>query len=41
MNDRSRFTPAGWHTVTPRILVLHAERCVAFIKRVFRTSRPS
>jgi len=30
--------PAGWHTVTPRILVHHAERCVAFIKRVFRAT---
>ena len=36
--DRSRFTPGGWHTVTPRIVVDHAEDCVAFIKRVFRAT---
>ena len=33
--DRSRFSPTGWHTVTPRIVVDHADQCVAFIKRVF------
>src|SRR5262249_35423503 len=33
--DRSRFTPTGWHSVTPRIVVNDAEACVAFVKRVF------
>ena len=33
--NRSRFTPTGWNTVTPRIVVEHADRCVAFIKCVF------
>lgn len=32
---KSRFTPKGWHTVTPRIVVADAERCVDFLKRVF------
>jgi uncharacterized glyoxalase superfamily protein PhnB len=31
----SRFTPEGWHTVTPRIVVRNAEQMVAFINRVF------
>lgn len=38
MNDvrtRFPFTPEGWHTVTPRIVVYGAEQMVAFIKRVF------
>ena len=34
-SDRSRFTPAGWHTVTPRIVVHHAQQCVVFVKHVF------
>jgi uncharacterized glyoxalase superfamily protein PhnB len=34
-SDRSRFTPEGWHTVTPRIVVHDAERLVEFLKRVF------
>jgi uncharacterized glyoxalase superfamily protein PhnB len=29
------FKPAGWHTVTPRIIVLGAETLVAFVKEVF------
>ncbi len=31
----SKYTPAGWHTVTPRIVVLDAEQLVSFIKEVF------
>src|SRR5262249_60602758 len=40
-------TPAGFHTVTPRVVVDGADRFVAFLKRVFgaagkyETSRPS
>jgi uncharacterized glyoxalase superfamily protein PhnB len=34
-SDRSRFTPAGWHTVTPRIVVPDARACIDFVKRVF------
>jgi len=43
----SRFTPEGWHTVTPRIVVRDAERLVEFLKQVFgatgdyRPDRPS
>jgi uncharacterized glyoxalase superfamily protein PhnB/diadenosine tetraphosphate (Ap4A) HIT family hydrolase len=33
--DRSHFTPAGWHAVTPRIVVHEAEQLVAFVKHVF------
>ena len=47
MNDnQSHFTPAGWHTVTPRIVVPEAERLVEFLKQVFgaagdyRSDRP-
>jgi PhnB protein len=35
MSDRSRFTPEGWHTVTPRIVVHDAEKLVEFLRRVF------
>jgi uncharacterized glyoxalase superfamily protein PhnB len=31
----ARFTPDGWHAVTPRIVVEGARDCVAFIKRAF------
>jgi PhnB protein len=31
----SDFQPAGWHTVTPRIIVRGAEQLVAFVKKVF------
>jgi PhnB protein len=31
----SYFTPAGWHTVTPRIVVHDAQRLVEFLRRVF------
>jgi len=45
--SRSRFTPEGWRTVTPRIVVDDAARMVEFLKRVFgatgdyRQDRPS
>lgn len=32
---RSGFVPAGWHTVTPRIVVDGAERFVGFLRQVF------
>jgi PhnB protein len=44
---RSRFTPEGWHTVTPRIVVHGALPMVEFLKHVFgatgdyRSDRPS
>ncbi|HYR91864.1 MAG TPA: VOC family protein [Terriglobia bacterium] len=34
-NDRSDFTPEGWHTVTPRIVVGDAKGLVDFLKLVF------
>jgi PhnB protein len=34
-SSRSHFTPEGWHTVTPRIVVQDAERLVEFLRRVF------
>jgi uncharacterized glyoxalase superfamily protein PhnB len=37
-SDRSRFTPEGWHTVTPRIVVHDAERLVEFLGRVFEAT---
>ncbi len=46
-SGRSHFTPEGWHTVTPRIVVQDAERLVEFLRRVFaatgdyRPDRPS
>ena len=46
-NTRFTFTPEGWHTVTPRVVVSGAEQMVAFVKRVFgatgdyRTDLPS
>jgi len=45
--NRSHFTPEGWHTVTPRIVVHDAEKLVEFVKQVFgatgdyRPDRPS
>jgi PhnB protein len=33
--DQSQFAPAGWHTVTPRIVVADAHGLVAFLKQVF------
>jgi PhnB protein len=34
-SSRSPFTPEGWHTVTPRIVVHDAEQLVEFLRRVF------
>jgi uncharacterized glyoxalase superfamily protein PhnB len=34
-SDRSRFTPRGWHTVTPRIVAHEARELVEFVRRVF------
>jgi PhnB protein len=45
--NRSHFTPAGWHTVTPRIVVHGARQLVEFVKHVFeatgeyRSDRPA
>jgi PhnB protein len=45
--NRSHFTPEGWHTVTPRIVVHEANQLVEFLKQVFgatgeyRQARPS
>jgi PhnB protein len=33
--NRSHFTPEGWHTVTPRIVVHDAKQLVEFLKQVF------
>jgi uncharacterized glyoxalase superfamily protein PhnB len=33
--DRSRFTPEGWHTLTPRIVVGNVPQLVEFLKDVF------
>ena len=35
MAEPSNFQPAGWHTVTPRIIVHGAEKLVEFVKHVF------
>ena len=38
MNEATRvspFTPEGWHTVTPRIVVRRAHQLVQFVKQVF------
>jgi PhnB protein len=46
-SHRSEFTPEGWHTVTPRIVVHGAQEMVEFVKYVFaatgdyRTDLPS
>jgi PhnB protein len=32
---RSHFTPEGWHTVTPRIVVHDAKQLVEFLRQVF------
>jgi PhnB protein len=45
--NHSRFTPEGWHTVTPRIVVHTASAMVEFLKHVFgatgdyRSDQPS
>jgi uncharacterized glyoxalase superfamily protein PhnB len=33
--NRSHFSPEGWHTLTPRIVVHEAEQLVAFLRQVF------
>ena len=38
MATPSNFQPAGWHTVTPRIIVHGAEKLVEFVKIVFGAS---
>ena len=38
MATPSNFQPAGWHTVTPRIIVHGAEALVEFVKNVFGAS---
>jgi uncharacterized glyoxalase superfamily protein PhnB len=35
IRDRSRYTPEGWHTLTPRIVALNVPQLVEFLKRVF------
>ena len=35
INRRSQFAPAGWQTVTPRIVVQDAEQLIEFLKQVF------
>jgi PhnB protein len=37
-NKQSQYTPKGWHTVTPRIVVQEAKELIDFIKRVFEAS---
>src|SRR5437016_12300880 len=45
--NRSNFVPEGWHTVTPRLVVVDAKQLVLFLKQVFgatgeyQTERPS
>jgi uncharacterized glyoxalase superfamily protein PhnB len=34
-SNRSPFTPEGWHTLTPRIVVHEAEKLVEFLSQVF------
>ena len=36
--DRSRSTPEGWHTLTPRIVVHDAKKLVEFLRQVFGTT---
>lgn len=35
MTELPIFQPAGWHTVTPRIIVHNAKELVEFVKQVF------
>jgi PhnB protein len=35
---QSRFTPAGWHTVTPRIVARDAKDLVGFLRKVFHAT---
>jgi PhnB protein len=47
LSKRSEVVPEGWHTVTPRIVVVDTKRFVDFLKQVFEAtgdyleSRPS
>ncbi len=34
----SQFTPAGWHTVTPRIVARDAKELVGFLRKVFHAT---
>jgi hypothetical protein len=34
-SKRSNFTPEGWHTVTPRIVVHGAQQLAEFVRHVF------
>jgi len=34
-DEYSHFTPHGWHSVTPRIVVHEAQQLVEFVKHVF------
>jgi uncharacterized glyoxalase superfamily protein PhnB len=36
--ERSSFTPAGWHAVTPRIVANDAKGFVEFLKHVFHAT---
>src|SRR5947209_16803943 len=36
--SRSRFTPEGWNSVTPRIVAHDAARLVEFLKQVFQAT---
>jgi PhnB protein len=36
--DQPKFQPAGYHTITPRIIVRGAEALVAFVKEVFEAT---
>ena len=38
MSDLSPFKPAGWPTVTPRIIVRGAKDLIGFVKQVFGAS---
>jgi len=35
MNDTNRIPPAGWHSVTPRLVAHHARELVEFLRDVF------
>jgi uncharacterized glyoxalase superfamily protein PhnB len=37
-SDRSRFTPDGWHTVTPRLVGREPRQLVEFVKYVFQAT---
>jgi PhnB protein len=38
MAERSQFQPAGWHTVTPRIIARGAKELVEFVKKIFEAT---